>query len=107
MILICNTTACVQQAPESDSVQEIQVEARGENTQLIEKRKVKFMSYNPLTIIQTDKQIYNPGQTGIFALYSASLHSDHSLFSCFTGLNVLRLPQFYSSVQDFHGGPKL
>uniref|UniRef100_A0A8C2KLY0 Alpha-2-macroglobulin-like n=1 Tax=Cyprinus carpio TaxID=7962 RepID=A0A8C2KLY0_CYPCA len=73
------------QAPETDSVQEIQVEAQGENTQMIEKRKVKFMSYNPLTIIQTDKQIYNPGQTGIFALYSASLHSDHSL-----------------SVQDFH-----
>uniref|UniRef100_A0A8C2KKZ0 Uncharacterized protein n=1 Tax=Cyprinus carpio TaxID=7962 RepID=A0A8C2KKZ0_CYPCA len=71
------------QAPETDSVQEIQVEAQGENTQMIEKRKVKFMSYNPLTIIQTDKQIYNPGQTGIFALYSASLHSDHSLFSCF------------------------
>uniref|UniRef100_A0A673I505 Alpha-2-macroglobulin bait region domain-containing protein n=1 Tax=Sinocyclocheilus rhinocerous TaxID=307959 RepID=A0A673I505_9TELE len=58
------------QAPESDSVQEIQVEAQGENTQMIEKRKVKFISYNPLTIIQTDKQIYNPGQTGIFALYS-------------------------------------
>uniref|UniRef100_A0A671K623 Alpha-macroglobulin receptor-binding domain-containing protein n=1 Tax=Sinocyclocheilus anshuiensis TaxID=1608454 RepID=A0A671K623_9TELE len=55
------------QAPESDSVQEIQVEAQGKNTQMIEKRKVKFMSYNPLTIIQTDKQIYNPGQTGIFA----------------------------------------
>lgn len=71
MILICNTTACDQQAPKSDSVQEIQVEAQGKNTQTIEKRKVKFMSYNPLTIIQTDKQIYNPGQTGIFFFISS------------------------------------
>ncbi|XP_058601063.1 alpha-2-macroglobulin [Onychostoma macrolepis] len=62
------------QAPESDSVQEIQVEARGKNTQLIEKRKVKFMSYNPLTIIRTDKPIYNPGQTVQFRIFTVDLN---------------------------------
>uniref|UniRef100_A0A671K5H0 Alpha-2-macroglobulin-like n=1 Tax=Sinocyclocheilus anshuiensis TaxID=1608454 RepID=A0A671K5H0_9TELE len=62
------------QAPESDSVQEIQVEAQGKNTQMIEKRKVKFMSYNPLTIIQTDKQIYNPGQTVQFRIFTVDLN---------------------------------
>uniref|UniRef100_A0A8C1G0C7 Uncharacterized protein n=1 Tax=Cyprinus carpio TaxID=7962 RepID=A0A8C1G0C7_CYPCA len=62
------------QAPETDSVQEIQVEAQGENTQMIEKRKVKFMSYNPLTIIQTDKQIYNPGQTVQFRIFTVDLN---------------------------------
>uniref|UniRef100_A0A673I500 Alpha-2-macroglobulin bait region domain-containing protein n=1 Tax=Sinocyclocheilus rhinocerous TaxID=307959 RepID=A0A673I500_9TELE len=62
------------QAPESDSVQEIQVEAQGENTQMIEKRKVKFISYNPLTIIQTDKQIYNPGQTVQFRIFTVDLN---------------------------------
>lgn len=69
---------CVQQAPESNSVQVIQVEAQGKKTHLIEKRKVKFVSYNPLTIIRTDKQIYNPGQTGIFTLYLAAVFD-----SCF------------------------
>ncbi|XP_026138188.1 alpha-2-macroglobulin-like isoform X2 [Carassius auratus] len=62
------------QAPKSDSVQEIQVEAQGKNTQTIEKRKVKFMSYNPLTIIQTDKQIYNPGQTVQFRIFTVDLN---------------------------------
>uniref|UniRef100_A0A672KQ28 Uncharacterized protein n=1 Tax=Sinocyclocheilus grahami TaxID=75366 RepID=A0A672KQ28_SINGR len=62
------------QAPDSDSVQEIQVEAQGENTHLIKKRKVKFISYNPLTIIQTDKQIYNPGQTVQFRIFTVDLN---------------------------------
>lgn len=70
---MCNATACVQQAPESTSVQVIQVEVQGKNTHLIEKRKVQFASYNPMTIIRTDKQIYNPGQTSIFALFSCSV----------------------------------
>lgn len=69
---------CVQQAPESNSVQVIQVEVQGKKTHLIEKRKVKFVSHNPLTIIRTDKQIYNPGQTGIFTLYLAAVFA-----SCF------------------------
>ncbi|XP_036453897.1 alpha-2-macroglobulin-like isoform X2 [Colossoma macropomum] len=45
------------------SVQEIRVEVKGESFQMTEKRKVMFKSYNPLTFIQTDKPIYNPGQT--------------------------------------------
>uniref|UniRef100_A0A671K3X9 Alpha-2-macroglobulin-like n=1 Tax=Sinocyclocheilus anshuiensis TaxID=1608454 RepID=A0A671K3X9_9TELE len=62
------------QAPDSDSVQEIQVEAQGKNTQMIEKRKVKFVSYNPLTIIRTDKSIYNPGQTVQFRIFTVDLN---------------------------------
>ncbi|XP_067306909.1 alpha-2-macroglobulin-like protein 1 [Pseudorasbora parva] len=58
------------QAPESDSVQVLQVEVQGKNTHLIEKRKVKFISYNPFLIIQTDKQIYNPGQTVQFRIFT-------------------------------------
>uniref|UniRef100_A0A8C1I5S7 Uncharacterized protein n=1 Tax=Cyprinus carpio TaxID=7962 RepID=A0A8C1I5S7_CYPCA len=73
MILICNTTVCVQ-APDSDSVQEIQVEAQGKNTHLIKKRKVKFVSYNPFTIIRTDKSIYNPGQTVQFRIFTVDLN---------------------------------
>ncbi|XP_036453943.1 alpha-2-macroglobulin-like [Colossoma macropomum] len=45
------------------SVQEIRVEVKGESFEMTEKRKVMFKSYNPLTFIQTDKPIYNPGQT--------------------------------------------
>uniref|UniRef100_A0A3B4CJL1 Alpha-2-macroglobulin-like n=1 Tax=Pygocentrus nattereri TaxID=42514 RepID=A0A3B4CJL1_PYGNA len=48
---------------EGDSVQEIRVEVKGESFEMTEKRKVMFKSYNPLTFIQTDKPIYNPGQT--------------------------------------------
>ncbi|KAG9265131.1 alpha-2-macroglobulin-like [Astyanax mexicanus] len=52
-------------APEVEglSVQEIRVEVRGESFVMTEKRKVMFRSYNPQTFIQTDKPIYNPGQT--------------------------------------------
>ncbi|KAL7831784.1 hypothetical protein AOLI_G00293320 [Acnodon oligacanthus] len=48
---------------EGQSVQEIRVEVKGESFEMMEKRKVMFKSYNPLTFIQTDKPIYNPGQT--------------------------------------------
>ncbi|XP_048017408.1 pregnancy zone protein [Megalobrama amblycephala] len=58
------------QAPESNSVQVIQAEVQGKKTHLIEKRKVKFVSHNPLTIIRTDKQIYNPGQTVHFRIFT-------------------------------------
>ncbi|RXN03910.1 alpha-2-macroglobulin-like isoform X2 [Labeo rohita] len=61
-------------APEANSVQEIQVEAQGENTYLIKKRKVKFLSYNPFTIIRTDKPIYNPGQTVQFRIFTVDLN---------------------------------
>uniref|UniRef100_A0A3B4CIM2 Prolactin-induced protein n=1 Tax=Pygocentrus nattereri TaxID=42514 RepID=A0A3B4CIM2_PYGNA len=53
---------------EGDSVQEIRVEVKGESFEMTEKRKVMFKSYNPLTFIQTDKPIYNPGQTEEFEL---------------------------------------
>ncbi|XP_076831915.1 alpha-2-macroglobulin-like [Brachyhypopomus gauderio] len=52
-------------APEVDgqSLQEVKVQVKGENFELTEKSKVLFKSYNALTFIQTDKPIYNPGQT--------------------------------------------
>uniref|UniRef100_A0A8B9KUG8 Alpha-2-macroglobulin-like n=1 Tax=Astyanax mexicanus TaxID=7994 RepID=A0A8B9KUG8_ASTMX len=49
---------------EAQSVQQIRVEVKGEHFLMAETRKVMFKSYNPLTFIQTDKPIYNPGQTG-------------------------------------------
>uniref|UniRef100_A0A671NTP6 Alpha-2-macroglobulin-like n=1 Tax=Sinocyclocheilus anshuiensis TaxID=1608454 RepID=A0A671NTP6_9TELE len=53
------------QAPlvEAESVQRMKVELHGESFKMTEERKVMFKSYNPLTFIQTDKPIYNPGQT--------------------------------------------
>ncbi|XP_036453873.1 alpha-2-macroglobulin-like [Colossoma macropomum] len=48
---------------EGESVQEIRVKVKGESFKMRKKRKVMFKSYNPLTFIQTDKPIYNPGQT--------------------------------------------
>ncbi|XP_066514765.1 alpha-2-macroglobulin-like [Hoplias malabaricus] len=58
------------QAPqvEGQSVQVIRVEVKGENFVMIEESKVKFKSYNHLTLIQTDKPIYNPGQTVNFRI---------------------------------------
>ncbi|KAI2656210.1 Pregnancy zone protein [Labeo rohita] len=80
-------------------LQDIQVEAQGKNTQMIERKKVRFMTYNPLTIIKTDKQFYNPGQTGIFALYSASLCSDPIQFRIFTvDLNFKPVDETYKLI---------
>uniref|UniRef100_A0A4W4F1K5 Uncharacterized protein n=1 Tax=Electrophorus electricus TaxID=8005 RepID=A0A4W4F1K5_ELEEL len=52
-------------APEVDgqSLQEIKVQVKGESFEMTEKSRVLFKSYNTLTFIQTDKPIYNPGQT--------------------------------------------
>uniref|UniRef100_A0A8C8CHM0 Alpha-2-macroglobulin-like n=1 Tax=Oncorhynchus tshawytscha TaxID=74940 RepID=A0A8C8CHM0_ONCTS len=57
---------CFQfQAPqvESDEVQNFKVEVRGETFLSTEERKVMIKPYSPMTFIQTDKPIYNPGQT--------------------------------------------
>ncbi|XP_067219842.1 alpha-2-macroglobulin-like protein 1 [Chanodichthys erythropterus] len=53
------------QAPRVDgeSVQKLKVVVQGSNFKMTEERKVMFRRYLPLTFIQTDKPIYNPGQT--------------------------------------------
>ncbi|XP_067312472.1 alpha-2-macroglobulin-like protein 1 [Pseudorasbora parva] len=53
------------QAPRVDgeSVQKLKVEVQGQVFRATEERKVMFRRYLPLTFIQTDKPIYNPGQT--------------------------------------------
>ncbi|KAK7175525.1 hypothetical protein R3I93_002441 [Phoxinus phoxinus] len=53
------------QAPRVDkeSVQTLKVEVQGMVFRATEERKVMFRRYLPLTFIQTDKPIYNPGQT--------------------------------------------
>ncbi|ROL50597.1 Alpha-2-macroglobulin [Anabarilius grahami] len=52
------------QAPRVDgeSVQKMKVEVQGRVFRVTEERKVMFRRYLPLTFIQTDKPIYNPGQ---------------------------------------------
>ncbi|KAK9978662.1 hypothetical protein ABG768_020405 [Culter alburnus] len=54
------------QAPRVDgeSVQKMKVEVQGRVFRVTEERKVMFRRYLPLTFIQTDKPIYNPGQMG-------------------------------------------
>ncbi|XP_043082079.1 alpha-2-macroglobulin-P-like [Puntigrus tetrazona] len=58
------------QAPQVDgeSVQKLNVELQGRAFKLTEERKVMFRRYQPLTFIQTDKPIYNPGQTVNFRI---------------------------------------
>uniref|UniRef100_A0A4W5KCI5 Alpha-2-macroglobulin-like n=1 Tax=Hucho hucho TaxID=62062 RepID=A0A4W5KCI5_9TELE len=58
---------CFQfQAPhvKSDKVQNFKVEVRGATFLSTEERRVLIKPYSPMTFIQTDKPIYNPGQTG-------------------------------------------
>ncbi|XP_067226482.1 alpha-2-macroglobulin-like protein 1 [Chanodichthys erythropterus] len=52
------------QAPRVDGelVQKMKVEVQGRVFRVTEERKVMFRRYLPLTFIQTDKPIYNPGQ---------------------------------------------
>ncbi|KAG1966972.1 pregnancy zone protein [Pimephales promelas] len=53
------------QAPrvDGDLVQKLKVDVQGKVFRASEERKVMFRRYLPLTFIQTDKPIYNPGQT--------------------------------------------
>ncbi|MCI4385782.1 hypothetical protein PGIGA_G00054670, partial [Pangasianodon gigas] len=53
---------------EGNSVQEIKVEVKGESFNMTEKKKVMFKSYDALVFVQTDKPIYNPGQTVNFRI---------------------------------------
>ncbi|KAF4086015.1 hypothetical protein AMELA_G00101450 [Ameiurus melas] len=74
-----------------ESVQEIKVEVSGESFKMTQKRKVMFKSYNTLVFIQTDKPIYNPGQTVNFRIVAMDL-------------NFIPIEQKYSTVslQDNH-----
>lgn len=47
-------------------MQNFKVEVRGETFLSTEERKVMIKPYSPMTFVQTDKPIYNPGQTGNF-----------------------------------------
>ncbi|TTO95313.1 Alpha-2-macroglobulin [Bagarius yarrelli] len=61
-----------------ESIQEIRVEMRGENFRVTDGKKVVFKSYDILTFIQTDKPIYNPGQTGLILQLSHELNAEAS-----------------------------
>nr|NP_001188334.2 uncharacterized protein LOC562067 precursor [Danio rerio] len=62
------------QAPQvsGDSVQTVRVVVQGPSITMTEERKVMFRSYLPLTFIQTDKPLYNPGQTVNFRVVTMS-----------------------------------
>uniref|UniRef100_A0A8C7KWS3 Alpha-2-macroglobulin n=1 Tax=Oncorhynchus kisutch TaxID=8019 RepID=A0A8C7KWS3_ONCKI len=73
---------CFQfQAPhvESEEVQHFKVKVQGETFQSTEERMVMIKPYKPMTFVQTDKPIYNPGHTGNFtqSQYSISLLDVH------------------------------
>ncbi|XP_053363647.1 alpha-2-macroglobulin-P-like [Clarias gariepinus] len=74
-----------------NSVQEIKVDVKGESFKTTEKRKVMFKPYGRLFFIQTDKPIYNPGQTVNFRIVS-------------TDVNFIPVEQKYTTVslQDNH-----
>ncbi|KAF5901966.1 alpha-2-macroglobulin-like, partial [Clarias magur] len=57
-----------------NSVQYIKVEVKGKNFKMTEQRKVMFKPYSRLFFIQTDKPIYNPGQTVNFRIVSMDVN---------------------------------
>uniref|UniRef100_A0A671UXE6 Alpha-macroglobulin receptor-binding domain-containing protein n=1 Tax=Sparus aurata TaxID=8175 RepID=A0A671UXE6_SPAAU len=78
---------CVQfQAPfvQENEVQNLKVEVQGATFHSEEVRKVMIKIYQPVTIIQTDKPIYLPGQTGNFKLmnYTVTPLSGDQYTSC-------------------------
>ncbi|XP_073690843.1 alpha-2-macroglobulin-like [Garra rufa] len=81
-------------APQADaeSVQKLQVVVKGRSFKMTEERKVMFRPYLPLTFIQTDKPIYNPGQTVNFRVVTMDA-------------KFVPLDQMYSLVvvEDNHG----
>nr|XP_009297326.1 pregnancy zone protein [Danio rerio] len=62
------------QAPQvsGDSVQTVRVVIQGQSFKMTEESKVMFRSYLPLTFIQTDKPLYNPGQRVNFRVLTMS-----------------------------------
>ncbi|KAL1279112.1 hypothetical protein QQF64_025785 [Cirrhinus molitorella] len=80
------------QAPQIDGevVQNLRVVLQGRIFKMTEERKVMFRSYMPLTFIQTDKPIYNPGQTVNFRVVTMDA-------------KFVPLDQMYSLVEDYNG----
>uniref|UniRef100_A0AAZ3P8C2 Uncharacterized protein n=1 Tax=Oncorhynchus tshawytscha TaxID=74940 RepID=A0AAZ3P8C2_ONCTS len=60
--VLCYRSVCSPVLP--CFLQNFKVEVRGETFLSTEERRVMIKPYSPMTFIQTDKPIYNPGQTG-------------------------------------------
>uniref|UniRef100_A0A8C8D4H4 Uncharacterized protein n=1 Tax=Oncorhynchus tshawytscha TaxID=74940 RepID=A0A8C8D4H4_ONCTS len=87
------------QAPhvESDEVQHFKVKVQGETFLSTEEKKVMIKPYSPMTFVQTDKPIYNPGQTVNFRVITLDTN--------FSPVNQLRPAQCAScsmNQQDVH-----
>ena len=71
------------QAPSvnTDSVQKIKVEVKGQTSHWTSENLVKFIPKPaPITFIQTDKPIYSPGQTGTFRCHTHTHTHTHTHF---------------------------
>ena len=58
--------------PVQTNVRDLKVIIRGQEFEMKEVRKVMIKSFTPQTLIQTDKPIYLPGQTGKYRNSSES-----------------------------------